>query len=130
MSKNVTVYVHDKLNLEQCQKVLAAVLTKAGHTGCFSGFKIGFENVVEGSHLQSLNRGLGTGKSCKKDELAAERGFAKFTEEVDSRHVRHLDVGDNEIEFRGLQLRERFFSAGGADDHETFFLQKDFEQFT
>jgi hypothetical protein len=54
MSKNVTVLVHDKLNLEQCQKVLAAVLTKAGHTGCFSGLKISFENVVDPANLALL----------------------------------------------------------------------------
>src|SRR5215831_17876471 len=89
----------------------------------------GLQDVIKSSHLQSLNRSFGTGKRCKKDELTAECGFPKFTKEVDSRHVGHLDVGDNEIELRGLQLREGFFSARSAHDHETFFLQKDFEQF-
>lgn len=54
MSKIVTVHVHDKMNLEQCQKVLAAVLTKAGHTGCFSGLKIGFESVVDPANLSLI----------------------------------------------------------------------------
>ena len=51
MSKTVTVRVPDKLNLEQCQKVLAAVLTKAGHTNCYSGFKISFENAVDPANI-------------------------------------------------------------------------------
>jgi hypothetical protein len=39
MSKTVTVRVPDKLNLEQCQKVLVAVLTKAGHTQLLLGIQ-------------------------------------------------------------------------------------------
>ena len=54
MSKNVTVLVHDKLTLEQCQKVLASVLGKAGHTGCFSGLKISFENAVDPANIALL----------------------------------------------------------------------------
>jgi hypothetical protein len=64
MSKNLTVYVHDKMNLEQCQKVLSAVLTRAGHTGCFSGFKIGFENVVD-----PVNIGLVVDKGLQVNEI-------------------------------------------------------------
>ena len=45
--KAVTVRVPDKLTLEQSQKVLATVLGKAGHPTCFSGLKIGFENIVD-----------------------------------------------------------------------------------
>ena len=51
MSKTITVHAPDKMNLEQCQKALAAILTKAGHTGCFSGFKISFENAVDPANL-------------------------------------------------------------------------------
>ena len=51
MSKTVTVRVSDKMNLEQCQKVLAAVLTKAGHTHCYSGFKLSFENAVDPANI-------------------------------------------------------------------------------
>jgi hypothetical protein len=49
--KALTVRVPEKLNLEQCQKVLASVLGKAGHPGCFSGFKISFENAVDPSNI-------------------------------------------------------------------------------
>lgn len=45
--KNVTVRVSEKLNLDQCQKVLAAVLHKAGHPTCVSGLNIYFENLVD-----------------------------------------------------------------------------------
>ena len=45
--KNVTVHVPGTLNLDQCHKVLASVLGKAGHPTCFSGFKIAFENAVD-----------------------------------------------------------------------------------
>jgi hypothetical protein len=45
--KNVTVHVPGNLNLDQCHKVLASVLGKAGHPMCFSGFKIAFENAVD-----------------------------------------------------------------------------------
>jgi hypothetical protein len=44
--RKVTVRVHEPLNLEQCQKVLASVLGKAGHPNCYSGFNISFENAV------------------------------------------------------------------------------------
>jgi hypothetical protein len=64
MSKNITVHVHDKLNLEQCQKVLASVLTKAGHTGCFSGFKISFENIVDPANI-----GLVVDKAFQVNEI-------------------------------------------------------------
>lgn len=45
--KNVTVRVHENLNLEQSQKVLAAVLNRAGHPQCYSGFNLSFENAVD-----------------------------------------------------------------------------------
>src|SRR5262249_26468979 len=90
----------------------------------------GLQDVIESSHLESLDRRLGTGKRGQQNELAAEGGFAKFTEEIDSRHIRHLDVGDDEVEFRCLQLREPFFSAAGTYDNEALFLQEDLEQFT
>ncbi len=45
--KNVTVRVHENLNLEQCQKVLAQVLNRAGHPQCYSGFNLSFENAVD-----------------------------------------------------------------------------------
>ena len=49
--KQITVRVHDKMNLEQCQKLLASVLTKAGHPMCYSGFKIAFENASDPANL-------------------------------------------------------------------------------
>jgi hypothetical protein len=49
--KAITVRVPEKLSLEQCQKVLASVLGKAGHPGCFSGFNISFENAVDPSNV-------------------------------------------------------------------------------
>jgi len=49
--KSVTVHAPHSMTLEQCQKVLAAVLTKAGHTGCFSGFKISFDSIVDPANL-------------------------------------------------------------------------------
>jgi len=45
--KNVTVRVHENLTLEQSQKVLAAVLNRAGHPQCYSGFNLSFENAVD-----------------------------------------------------------------------------------
>jgi hypothetical protein len=45
--KTITVHTREPLNLEQCHKVLASVLGKAGHPFCFSGFKIAFENAVD-----------------------------------------------------------------------------------
>jgi len=45
--KKITVRVPEFLNLEQSQKVLASVLGKAGHPGCYSGFNISFENAVD-----------------------------------------------------------------------------------
>jgi hypothetical protein len=49
--KKVTVRVHEFLNLEQSQKVLAAVLTRAGHPQCYSGFNISFENAVDPAEI-------------------------------------------------------------------------------
>jgi hypothetical protein len=51
MAKQITVRVPHNLNLEQSQKVLAAVLVKAGHPFCFSGFKIAFETAVDPENL-------------------------------------------------------------------------------
>ena len=44
--RKVTVRVHESLNLDQSQKVLASVLGKVGHPMCLSGFNISFENAV------------------------------------------------------------------------------------
>jgi hypothetical protein len=46
-TKSILVRTPGKLNLEQCQKVLATVLGKAGCPHCFSGFKIGFQDLVD-----------------------------------------------------------------------------------
>jgi len=45
--KSITVRVHESLNLDQCHKVLASVLGRAGHPNCYSGFNISFENAVD-----------------------------------------------------------------------------------
>jgi hypothetical protein len=45
--KRITVRVHESLNLDQSQKVLASVLGKAGHPTCYSGFNISFENAID-----------------------------------------------------------------------------------
>jgi hypothetical protein len=56
--KNVTVHVPETLNLESCQKLLASVLAKVGHPGCYSGFNINFQNVVDpAEHLLVVERG-------------------------------------------------------------------------
>jgi len=49
--KVVTVRVPEKLNLEQCQKILASVLGKVGHPGCYSGFNINFQNAVDPANV-------------------------------------------------------------------------------
>jgi hypothetical protein len=49
--KSVTVRVPNNLNLEQSQKLLAAVLGKAGHPMCLSGLQINFENAVDPANL-------------------------------------------------------------------------------
>jgi hypothetical protein len=49
--KVVTVRVPEKLTLEQCQKVLVAVLGKAGCPHCFSGLNISFENAVDPANI-------------------------------------------------------------------------------
>jgi hypothetical protein len=55
---NVTVHVREPLNLEGCQKVLASVMAKVGHPGCYSGFNINFQNVVDpAEHLLMVERG-------------------------------------------------------------------------
>jgi hypothetical protein len=41
------VRVHEPLNLDQCQKVLAVVLGKTGCPNCYSGFHLSFENAVD-----------------------------------------------------------------------------------
>ncbi len=45
--KIVNVRVPPKLNLEQAQKVVANVMGKLGHTGCFSGFDVRFTEAVD-----------------------------------------------------------------------------------
>ena len=49
--KVVTVHVPGNLTLEQSQKVLAAVLGKAGHPNCYSGLQVSFESVVDPENL-------------------------------------------------------------------------------
>ena len=56
--KKITVRVHESLNLEQSQKVLASVLGKAGCPTCYSGFNISFENAVNPAEtLLNLEKG-------------------------------------------------------------------------
>src|SRR5581483_3775655 len=69
------------------------------------------------------------GKRRQQNELAVEIGVPQFTQKVDPGHVRHLDVGNDEVEFRAFDLNQRFFGAHGGADNESFFSQKDLEQF-
>ncbi len=45
--KTITVHAPEHLSLEACQKVLASVLNRVGHPGCYSGFNISFVNAVD-----------------------------------------------------------------------------------
>jgi len=57
--KTVTVHVPEKLNLEASQKLLASVLNRVGHPGCYSGFNINFQNVVDpAEHIFVVDKGL------------------------------------------------------------------------
>ena len=71
----------------------------------------GFEDVIVGAHFQRLDRGFSTGKGGQQDELAVEAGAAELAQKIDACHVGHLDVGDDEIELRRLDLCEGFLSA-------------------
>ena len=51
VTKTLSISTPHPLNLEQCQKVLASVLNKAGHPQCFSGFKLGFQDLVDPPEL-------------------------------------------------------------------------------
>src|SRR5438094_162455 len=94
------------------------------------------QDVIEGTHLQRLNRRFGLSVCGKQDKLgsyfspaaAYKSSFEKFTEELDSGHVGHLEVGNDDVEFRGLCFGETLFRPRGADDGKTFVLQEDFEQ--
>ena len=56
--KKITVRVHETLNLDQCQKVLASVLGRAGHPTCYSGFNISFENAINpGDTIMIVEKG-------------------------------------------------------------------------
>ena len=61
---------------------------------------LGLEDVIVRAHFQRLDRRLGAGKGRQQDELAGEVGIAELTEKIDARHIGHLDVGDDEVEFR------------------------------
>ena len=71
----------------------------------------GFQNVIEGAHLQRLDRGFCGGESGQKDELSGKAAVAQVAQQIDARHVGHLDVRHDQIEFRrpccvpGLLLR-------------------------
>jgi hypothetical protein len=49
--KTVIVHAPDNMTLEQAQKSLAAILTKVGHPGCYSGFNINFVNLGDPAPL-------------------------------------------------------------------------------
>ena len=52
MSRQVIVQAPAKLTLEQSSKVLANLMTKLGHTHCYSGFDIRFSDVVDPAPMQ------------------------------------------------------------------------------
>src|SRR5438128_307307 len=87
------------------------------------------EDVIERSHLERLNRSLRAGEGGQQDELAPEGGFAKLAQEIDTRHVGHFDVGNNEIEVAALQDRQGFHGTADAGDVKSVLLQNDFQQF-
>lgn len=49
--KTVTVHAPANMTLEQAQHVLASVLGKVGHPGCYSGFNINFVNMGDPAPL-------------------------------------------------------------------------------
>lgn len=50
-TKTVTVHAPANMTLEQAQHVLASVLGKVGHPGCYSGFNINFVNLGDPAPL-------------------------------------------------------------------------------
>lgn len=47
MTKQITVLVHKRTNLEEAQKILASALGHAGCPHCYSGFRLTFEDAVD-----------------------------------------------------------------------------------
>jgi hypothetical protein len=72
---------------------------------------LGFENVIERTHLQGLNGGFGASECGEQYELPSETRIAKLAQKIDAGHVRHLDVGDDDIKFPSLRLYEALFCA-------------------
>ena len=87
------------------------------------------DDVIERAHLQGLNGSLSAGECSEEDELPVEAGIAELPQEVDAGHIRHPDVGNNEIEFGCLYLGESFLDTGCASDGEALLLQENFEHF-
>src|SRR5262249_39356035 len=84
----------------------------------------GQENVGVGAHLQRTQAGLRCGS--KEDKLSLEAGVAEIPQEIEAGHVGHFRFGNDEIEYRTIQLLEALLRARNASHIVAFFFEEFF----
>src|SRR6266700_1868496 len=89
---------------------------------------LGLEDVIERTHFERLDCGLGGRKGGEQDEMAAVIRGSELAKEIDARHIGHFDVRYYQIDVRSLHQRQTFFGIGCTGDLKSFLLQEDFKQ--
>ena len=75
------------------------------------------EDVVVGAALHRVDRGLDRAEAGHDDGERVGRGLADRLEQLDAAHARHLQIADDEVVVRAIELAERARAVlGGADD--------------
>src|SRR5205823_604503 len=108
-----------------------AAILERGNDDQFQLFDeiLGLDDVVVGAHLEGLNRGFSGGKCGEQNELACKSLSANCAQQIDTRHLRHFDVRDDQVVLGGSGELEGGLGVGRGGNIEALFFQENLQQF-
>src|SRR4030095_13193442 len=83
---------------------------------------------IERTHLERLYRRIGAGERRQQNELSAKVVRSQMAKQIDTRHVGHADIRNNQVELDRFHQLERFLAVLRSASLKAFLLQEDLQQ--
>ena len=90
---------------------------------------VALDDVAVGAEIDGVNRRADGGNACDQNESGCGRDFLAIAQQLDAVHIRHADIGNDDIEDLRSEPTLGRFAAGGHFDLVALLSEADFEQF-
>ncbi len=90
---------------------------------------IALDDVAVGAEIHGVNGGVDRGHAGNQDEDRGGRDFLGIPQKLDAVHIRHADIGDDDVENLRGEAALGGLAVGDNFDFVAFLAEADFQQF-